>query len=57
MPDAKLKKGLIVDQTSVWSNVLPRRDSIAQGQMVNLTARSSLSGDLARLLIPADGVP
>jgi hypothetical protein len=57
MPDTKLKKGLIVDQTSVWSNALPRQDSKAQGQMVKLTARSGLSGDLARRLIPTDGVP
>ena len=57
MPNTKLKKGLIVDQTSVWSNALPRQDSKAQGQMVNLTARSGLSSDLAKLLIPADGAP
>jgi hypothetical protein len=55
MRDAILNKTLIVDQTRVWSNALPRRDPEEQGRMFHLTARSGLISDLARVLIPADG--
>jgi hypothetical protein len=55
MRDAILHKAVIVDQTSVWSNALPRRDPEEQCRMFHLTARSGLNSALARVLIPPDG--
>ncbi len=43
MRDAKRNKALIVDQTSVWSNALPRRDREERARTSHLTEYRALS--------------
>ena len=55
MRDAKRNKASIVDQTSLWSNALPRRDREERARTSYLTAISGIIIDVAGVLAPAAG--